>query len=113
MDALPNRCILILPRRLVEAEDRLDAAAAAAAAAEALRTRQANALQASESTAAQARIRVGELEATLEQQTLLLQARAQKEGQLEESLKQLQQVLHVAAAVLLSSNSAFSERARQ
>ena len=85
-------------RRLVEAEDRLDAAAVAAASAEALQTRQAKALQALESDAAQARVGVGELEAALQQQALLLQARAQKEVQLEETVKQLEQVRRAAAA---------------
>jgi hypothetical protein len=92
------RRILTLRRRLVEAEDRLDAAAAAAAAAEALQTRQAKVLQALESDAAQARIRVGELEAALQQQASLLQVRAQKEVQLEETVKQLHQVTCAAAA---------------
>ena len=98
MLAPPHRRILTLRRRLVEAEDRLDAAAAAAAAAEALQTRQAKALQALESDAAQARIRVGELEAALQQQASLLQLRAQKEVQLEETVKQLHQVRRAAAA---------------
>ena len=63
-----------------------------------MQTRQAKALQALESDAAQARVRVGELEAALQQQALLLQVRAQKEVQLEETVKQLQQVRRAAAA---------------
>ncbi len=84
---------LLLPRRLDEAEDRLHAAAAAAAASEACHARQENSLAKFESDAAEARARVQELEATCQQQAASLQARMQSQGQMEETIRQLQQVL--------------------
>ena len=93
---VPVVCQRPSPRRLDEAEDRVRAAAAAAAAAaasEASHARQAKALVKFESDAAEARARVQELEVTGQQQAASLQARMQSEGQMEETIRQLQQVL--------------------
>ncbi len=80
-------------RRLADAEDRLDAVSSAAAANDAARLRQTQTLQALEVDAAGARARTRELEVLSQQQASLLQARAQAEMQLEETVRQLQQVL--------------------
>jgi chromosome segregation ATPase len=90
---VPVVCQRPSPRRLDEAEDRVRAAAAAAAASEASHARQAKALVKFASDAAEARARVQELEVTCQQQAASLQARMQSEGQMEETIRQLQQVL--------------------
>ena len=90
---VPVVCQRPSPRRLDEAEDRVRAAAAAAAVSEASHARQAKALVKFESDAAEARARVQELEVTCQQQAASLQARMQSEGQMEETIRQLQQVL--------------------
>ena len=87
-----HRCYLTMRRRLAEAEDLLSSATAAAAANEAFRARQAQAVQTLELDAAEARARVRELEFFAQQQTTLLQTRAQSEGEFEETIRQLQQV---------------------
>jgi hypothetical protein len=79
-------------RRLSDAEDRLDAISSAAAANEAAWLQQSKTLQALETDAAHARARMRELEDFSQQQTSMLQARVQAEGQLEETIRQLQQV---------------------
>ena len=89
-----------LRRRLADAEDRLDALSSAAAENEASRLRQSRAVQALEADAAAARARVRELEVLTEKQTSMLQAHSQSESQLEETIRQLQQVI---AASLLNS----------
>ena len=83
---------LMMCRRLAEAEDRLSSSAAAAAANETSRVRQAQAVQTLELEAAEARARVRELELFAQQQTSLLQTRAQSESQYEEAIRHLQQV---------------------
>lgn len=82
-----------LRRRLADAEDRLDALSSAAAENEASRLRQSRAVQALEADAAAARARVRELEVLTEKQTSMLQAHSQSGSQLEETIRQLQQVI--------------------
>ena len=82
-----------LRRRLADTEDRLDALSSAAAENEAFRLRQSRAVQALEADAAAARARVRELEVLTEKQTSMLQAHSQSGSQLEETIRQLQQVI--------------------
>jgi hypothetical protein len=83
----------MLLRQLVETEERLAAATAALAASESSCALQVKALQRMESDFAAVQARVRELETLSQHQTSLLHSRVQSESQLEEAVKQLQQVL--------------------
>jgi hypothetical protein len=79
-------------RRLADAEIRADFLSSAAAENEALRLRQSRAVKELEADAAAARARVRELDILTEKQSSMLQAHAQSQGQLDETVRQLQQV---------------------